>query len=207
MNSKREVSESHLSPMDAYRTEEKQCLPEFQPQNPSVHSYLFGSDFVSVDDLGKVLVMSVPLLPLKEVFRSKCTSANSVDLLNCSKQDAFHFGSSLAEYKEDPMQVKCVKATGTRCEGDEDMLNEFSDSDTQQELTLVGDERVLPTPISKSKFSDGETNEAPQVVEKKTPLVLVDDSCNDFSEVELSPRLTNLLKSGVVPESPTDGTG
>ncbi|KAJ6693636.1 hypothetical protein OIU85_004417 [Salix viminalis] len=39
-----------------------QCCGSYQAKSSSAHPYLFGSDYVSVDSLGKVLILYVPLV-------------------------------------------------------------------------------------------------------------------------------------------------
>lgn len=203
--SQREVSESHVSPLNPPKTE-KRCFTRSQGANTSVHSYLFGSDFVSIDVCGRVLVLSVPLSHLKDVH-SKCTRASTAGLQNCYKQDAVQVGNSLAECGIETKRAIYFNARPTVSEGNDMVDIEFSDSDTQQGRPVDVDFKVCQTPICSRKLVEEETSEALPVGENRTALILSDDSGNDVEDVELSPRLTSLLKSGVVPESPTNDTG
>ncbi|XP_074371460.1 LOW QUALITY PROTEIN: DEAD-box ATP-dependent RNA helicase FANCM-like [Apium graveolens] len=206
-NSQREVSESHVSPLNHYKVEEKQCFTRSQRATTHVHSYLFGSDFVSVDVLGRVLVVSVPLPPLKDVH-SKCKSARSADLENCYKQDAAQVGDSLAECRIEIKQANHFNATPTVQEGNGMVDIEFLDSDTQQGKSVDVDFSVSQTPVCSRKLVKEDISEGLPVKVNGTALILSDDdSENDFEDAELGPRLTSLLKSGVVPESPTNDTG
>jgi len=88
IRSQREVLDSEVSPRKITRTKEKHIVPDFCIENRPVHSYIFGSDYVSLDAFGKVLILSVPLLPLKDGSHSKCTIASSTKSLNSLKQDS-----------------------------------------------------------------------------------------------------------------------
>ncbi|KAA8546304.1 hypothetical protein F0562_002957 [Nyssa sinensis] len=227
VHSPRKVSDSDMLPMamETSSTMEKHCMPDFEGLNPTRHSYLFGSDFVSVDALGDVVIVSVPLLPLKEVSHSKYTSASCTMFLNCLKQDSFHFRDSPGDHKEITTPIKAssgpTASTHTKCAENKNMLtsrlcnSDGGDSTSDrilQKLSHSGDsigDRIHQTPISCGNLSNGgdSTGETPNVVENKTPILLADESSNDFRDIELSPRLTNFIKSGFVPESPIDDTG
>ncbi|KAK1403680.1 ATP-dependent DNA helicase mph1 [Heracleum sosnowskyi] len=204
-NSQTEVLESHVSPLNPPKTEEKRCSARSRGENASVHSYLFGSDFVSIDVLGRVLVLSVPLPPLKDAH-SKCTSA-STGLQNYHKQDAAQVGDLLAECGIETKRVNYFNATPTVCKGNDVVEMEFSDSDTQQGMSIDVEYELSQNPICSRKLVKEENSEVLHVRENRTALILSDDSENDVEDAELSPRLTSLLKSGVVPESPTNDTG
>ncbi|XP_059630912.1 DEAD-box ATP-dependent RNA helicase FANCM [Cornus florida] len=212
-HSLRVASDSDV-PMECTRTQEKHCMPSFQDQNPATHSYLFGSDFVSVDALGRVLVVSVPLLPLKEDSDSNCTTASSTALLNYLKENSFHLKASPGNCKENTMQVKAVcdpiASTHTICMEFENLpTSRFCNPGSQLEKLLDVTEGILVTPISKGNISNegDSTGETPNVTVNKTPMLLADESDIDFGELELSPRLTSFIKSGVVPESPVHEAG
>lgn len=72
-----------------------------------------------------------------------------------------------------------------------------------QEETCEGDETIPETPIAKRNVSNEGAN-AGETVEIETSA----DACiNNMRDEELSPRLTNFIESGVVPESPIDERG
>lgn len=78
----------------------------------------------------------------------------------------------------------------------------------QQENAVDVDDKILQTPVSKMNSSnEGEyvILETPQ--EKKRKVQLIDDSSNGLQDFELSPRLSNFIKAGVVPESPIHYAG
>lgn len=78
----------------------------------------------------------------------------------------------------------------------------------QQENAVDVDDKILQTPVSKMNSSNkGEDIilETPQ--EKKRKVQLTDYSSNGLRDFELSPRLSNFIKAGVVPESPIDYAG
>ncbi|KAK9270011.1 hypothetical protein L1049_025584 [Liquidambar formosana] len=210
----RNVSDFEVSPTGISKTKEKHNMPDLRGQSSSAHSYLFGSDYVSVDALGMVLILSVPQLPSKEVSHSKCTSASSTLLPNCFKQDSCHFSILPGDYKELSLQEKSVanltNSTQTICTKNENVLiSRLCNSDVWREKTVDGIEKIPETQNLKNSLSnEGDSMAGTSVVvENKTPILLADDFSNDFRDAELSPRLTNLIKSGVVPESPIHDSG
>ena len=208
----RELSYSEESPIRNTKTKEKHSMSSSQGNNPHVHSYLFGSDFVSVDTLGNVLILSVPLIPSKEVSHSKCASASSSMLLNCLKQDSCHSGTSQGQHKGQSMEEKAVANLRTsgqaRCTMDETLLiSKLHYSLGQQEKKLDGVEEIVQTPILKGSLSHEGDTAVETLVANKTPIFLAAESSDDIGDTDLSPRLTNLIKSGVVPESPINESG
>ncbi|XP_034676196.1 DEAD-box ATP-dependent RNA helicase FANCM isoform X2 [Vitis riparia] len=208
----RELSYSEESPIRNTKTKEKHSMSSSQGNNPHVHSYLFGSDFVSVDTLGNVLILSVPLIPSKEVSHSKCASASSSMLLNCLKQDSCHSGTSQGQHKGQSMEEKAVANLRTsgqaRCTMDETLLiSKLHNSLGQQEKKLDGVEEIVQTPILKGSLSHEGDTAVETLVANKTPIFLAAESSDDIGDTDLSPRLTNLIKSGVVPESPINESG
>ncbi|KAE8022325.1 hypothetical protein FH972_008133 [Carpinus fangiana] len=212
IRSQREVLDSEVSPRKIIRTKEKRIVPDFCRENPPVHSYIFGSDYVSVDTFGKVLILSVPLLPLKEGSHSKGTIASSTKSLNFLKQDSCYLRTSSEGNKELVMQTMAVVeiTSPTRCIKDETLpTSGLCDSDVQHEKTLDEFENSPETPPLKGNLSNerDSAGETPDVVEIKAPLPLADECTDEFRNIELSPRLTNLIKCGVVPESPVNDRG
>ncbi|KAL6318094.1 hypothetical protein AAG906_035239 [Vitis piasezkii] len=208
----RELSYSEESPVRNTKTKEKHSMSSSQGNNPHVHSYLFGSDFVSVDTLGNVLILSVPLIPSKEVSHSKCASASSSMLLNCLKQDSCHSGTSQGQHKGQSMEENAVANLRTsgqaRCTMDETLLiSKLHHSLGQQEKKLDGVEEIVQTPILKGSLSHEGDTAVETLVANKTPIFLAAESSDDIGDTDLSPRLTNLIKSGVVPESPINESG
>lgn len=178
------------------------------------HSYLFGSDYVSVDALGKVLIISVPLLPLKEVSHSKSTSASTTLVLNCPKQNSCCLKASGHDYKELAMQGKAAldrtSSSETQCMTDVALaISRISNSKTEQEKTLNQVETIPETPILNRILSnEGDcVGDAPDLLGIKASFPQADKNSNNFNDTELSPRLTNMIQSGVVPESPVNNSG
>ncbi|XP_057504285.1 DEAD-box ATP-dependent RNA helicase FANCM isoform X2 [Actinidia eriantha] len=195
----RKISNSDPLPKETFATEEKHSLSDCHGKNPPVHSYLFGSDFASVDSLGRVLILSVPLIPINKVSRSKCTSVSNRVLLP-------------EDYKEMNVRTKYFSdqtdSSRTGCKENKSMpTSESCYSDAQQENKLDEGEKILLTPVSKVNLSNEVESIVETPCENKTEVLLVDDSTNDLRDVELSPRLSDFIKSGVVPESPIDYTG
>ncbi|KAF3445456.1 hypothetical protein FNV43_RR10632 [Rhamnella rubrinervis] len=190
------------SPTLTLETKEKHSACDFpcQREKASGHSYLFGSDFISVDAHGKVIIVSVPLLPFKEVLHSKHLSANNNIFLASLNQDSLHLRTSVEEHNEVTSPTRYMKngtASSILCH-----------SDTWKEKTFDGAEKIPETPILKRNVSDGDGASAiPDSLEIKALKLLPDECSNGVGDTELSPRLTNMIKSGVVPESPINNSG
>ncbi|KAI3744811.1 hypothetical protein L1987_57904 [Smallanthus sonchifolius] len=135
------------------------------------HSFLFGSDFTTVDSNGSILILSVPHFPLKP---TKSSIPENTLFLYCLKS-----ANSKASSEDHPAIALDVNE-------DDLVVTSFNDL---QEDKLDGDARV------NSEILKGENNGT------VIPNVVVDDS-HSVEAGDLSPRLTNLLMSGVVPESP-----
>ncbi|KAB1210893.1 Fanconi anemia group M protein [Morella rubra] len=208
IKSQREVMSSEGSPREILRYEERHSVHDFCGPNPPAHSYLFGSDNVSVDAFEKVLILSVPIVPQ----HSKCTTASSAGSLNCLKQGSCHLKISAEDDKDLTLQDTDIgKITSpARCIRRETLpTSGLFSSDAPKENTLKWVENSPETPILNGAISDGGvcTSESPNVAKIKAPLLVPDECGNNFIDIELSPRLTNLIKRGFVPESPIADRG
>lgn len=208
----RKLTDSEAVTVTSLRTEEKHRMPDFFSKSPAAHSYLFGSDFVSVDALGKVLIMSLPSLSLKGLSPSKKIRATSTVLVNHWKQDSFHSKTSDRNSDELTMQAKAVEeltTSQTTCKGDGAVsISRFCKSDALLAKPLDGLEKIFESPVlRRNQLQQGDSNCEMLDVEIKEPVLLVDEDNDDLQDSELSPRLTNLIKSGVVPESPINESG
>ncbi|BAT91404.1 hypothetical protein VIGAN_06272800 [Vigna angularis var. angularis] len=76
---------------------------------------------------------------------------------------------------------------------------------TWREETCEDDEGIHETPIYKRRVSN--EGQMENLMEIETSSLVADACINDMKDEELSPRLTNFIKSGVVPESPIDERG
>ncbi|KAK3229964.1 hypothetical protein Dsin_001845 [Dipteronia sinensis] len=209
----KKVTYSELSPIGTLRTTEKHSVPHFYGKCPTAHSYLFCSDFVSVDALGNVLIVSLPALPFKEFSHSKCLRASNTLLLNHMKQDSFNLKTSDGNCNELTMQAKAiaeVTTSQTTCINNGALpISKLFESDEQEDKRLDDFEKILETPIvNRKQLNEGDiSSETLDVVEIKELTQLADEYNDVLSDTDLSPRLTNLIKSGVVPESPINGSG
>lgn len=191
--SPKEVTEPDTSPVRILGTEKKHSLPGFCSKSSVAHSYLFGSDFVSVDALGNVLIAPPPALFFQELLHSKCISANGTLLRNHWKEDSSHLKTFDKNYDELGMEAKTVAEQPTSqatCIKNVSLQISSPNFEAQQEKAVEGD------------MAD-ETFE----VEIKEPSLQADKYSNYLIDSELSPRLTNLIKTGVVPESPINDRG
>ncbi|KAL5097685.1 hypothetical protein RYX36_002012 [Vicia faba] len=87
--------------------------------------------------------------------------------------------------------------------------NTFCDTGECQEETADGDETIPETLDAKRNLSNegAIATEIANSVEKQTSSLAADACDNGMRDEELSPRLTNLIISGVVPESPIEERG
>ncbi|EXB22639.1 Fanconi anemia group M protein [Morus notabilis] len=184
-------------------TKEKPSVCAFPQQSPDGHSYYFGPDYISVDAFGNVLILSVPLLTFKEVSHPKHTSER-----NCLKQVSWHLNNVEVD-KDLPVQAGALEdliTSQTRCPKDGSPRS-ICDSDALQEKGIHGIERVPQTPIKKGNLEDEDSITETPDSKIKALRFLPDEYCNESRDIELSPRLTNMIISGVVPESPVNIKG
>ncbi|KAJ9167176.1 hypothetical protein P3X46_021846 [Hevea brasiliensis] len=187
--SQKKVTDSEVSSLKSLRTKEQNVLDP-QGQRPAGHSYLFGSEFV--------------LLPLKEASQTNCTSPSATVLLNCLKPNSCHLKNPGKNYEEQTVQGKSspdIITSWVQCETSVALA--MSKSNLQQETTLDQVEKFPETSVLKKIISnEGDcVGEALNCLEIKVPSLHADEYDNSN---ELSPRLTNMIQSGFVPESPID---
>ncbi|XP_043712044.1 DEAD-box ATP-dependent RNA helicase FANCM isoform X2 [Telopea speciosissima] len=196
------------SPQGTTRRKEEIYKPDFLAQKPPPHCFLFAADFVSIDAHGRVLIASVPVLPLvRKASSSETVKSDSKELLSCMKQDPSHMIAS-GDHSEAHIQTKpnFINSAETKCINQDSELNSclgnFNDS---RENSLHGlKSTVLRTPKPHRMFavnSEDITLVTPDTA-KRLPTLSANESSSDCRDVELSPRLTNLMERGVVPESP-----
>ncbi|KAI3464359.1 hypothetical protein Pfo_021022 [Paulownia fortunei] len=175
-------------------------IEDFHKQKPCLHALLFGSEFVSVDDVGNVLVLSLPQLPLES--NSKC-------IVDSSMASVYQLMQDSEDHEENTVQARGNPSSHSRSPEVENLLeSSLCNPDKQKGKLLSGAEEILHTPVSsrmpKETDISGEDN---NVVLDRTLMPLPDESNNDFRDSDLSPRLTNFIKSGIVPESPVNNSG
>lgn len=160
-------------------------MQDIHGQNSVAHSFLFDSEFVSVDDRGRVLVLSLSQLPL--ISLSKSTIGSNMEFVSNLMQDSSGnlmqdssgFEASTKDFKEKTVQAKGTSTSQTRS--------------TEVENSLSSSR--------KSNEKDSYDKDA-KVERNRISMDIDDEENNDLRDFELSPRLTNFIKSGVVPESP-----
>ncbi|OVA08698.1 Helicase [Macleaya cordata] len=212
--SERKIADVEASPTVVSNCNEKNDLPYFTRQNRSVHCFLYGEDFVSVNAIGMVSILSVPDLPfLKVAPPHKSTTTNSTELLNPRKQNSIPSSTSPGDYMEVNMQARSIETStnpaGARLSDHKPVLSSrFCNSGDHQEKAFHGVEsNVLSTPSPKRHLnSEDIIFETPASAGKKIPIILADEPTSDFRDMEMSPRLTNMVEEGVVPESPIGET-
>ncbi|KAL3845636.1 hypothetical protein ACJIZ3_003039 [Penstemon smallii] len=180
-NLQTEVQENDTEFGEIARTEDVH-IEDLHKQKPCLHMLLFDSEFVSVDDFGNVLVLSLPQLPLDS--HSKCVHDNTL----------------LA--KGNPSsQSGCT-------EGENSLESRLRNSGAEKGELLSLPEKIFQSPVSTKKSKDKRISGEDRNVEYDTTLMQLDDESSDeLKDSELSPRLTNFIKSGIVPESPINNAG
>ncbi|CAA3017902.1 DEAD-box ATP-dependent RNA helicase FANCM isoform X2 [Olea europaea subsp. europaea] len=173
---KTELPETDAELVDISRTKDM-SMQDIHGQNSVAHSFLFDSEFVSVDDRGRVLVLSLSQLPL--ISLSKSTIGSNMEFVSNLMQDSSGFEASTKDFKEKTVQAKGTSTSQTRS--------------TEVENSLS----------SSRKSNEKDSYDKDAKVERNRISMDIDDEENDdLRDFELSPRLTNFIKSGVVPESP-----
>ncbi|CAI9754308.1 unnamed protein product [Fraxinus pennsylvanica] len=173
---KTELPETDAELVDISRTKDI-SMQDIHGKNSVAHSFLFDSEFVSVDDLGRVLVLSLSQLPL--ISHSKSTIGGKMEFVSNLMQDSSGFEASTKDFKEKTVLAKGISIPQTGL--------------TEAENSL---------PSSRKSNEKDSYDKDPKVERNRVSMDLDDEENNDLRDSELSPRLTNFIKSGVVPESP-----
>lgn len=186
----KEVIDLEASPIKSLRTKELHSMPSPHLEKLPAHSYLFSSDFVSVDSNGNVVVFTVPSLNFKHTspYNERQRSSMKLDSTTIQNLD-------------------------TQAKADANLMTlptcRFHVFDSQKEKMLEKAEKISETLTERGSQSDGgDSNCAtPDAEESKKSSPCSDLDINDFGDAELSPRLTNMIKTGFVPESPVTERG
>ncbi|KAI3951546.1 hypothetical protein MKX01_018662 [Papaver californicum] len=209
------ITTEESSPVVAPNGNERSGLPCLTSQDPSMHCFLYSEGFVSVHAAGMVSILSVPDLPFKKAT-PPCMSAatESAELLNTVKQKLGPSRLSPGDYLEFNPRTKRIRVSATSNEAGA-MNNELLlspkayNSIGNQENVIHGVERdILVTPSPKKILSSSEEIifETPGTA-NKYPILNTNEPPSDLKVMALSPRLTNMVEEGVVPESPVGGSG
>ncbi|XP_042481041.1 DEAD-box ATP-dependent RNA helicase FANCM isoform X2 [Macadamia integrifolia] len=208
-NIQRDISHE-ASPQGTTRSKEEIYEPDSLTQKHPPHCFLFAADFVSIGAHGRVLIASVPVLPLARKS-NETVKSDSKDLLRCMKQDPFPMISS-GDHSETHIQTKpnLINSAETRCKNHDSVLNScLGNCNDRRENSLHGlESTVLRTPKPYRMFvvnSEDSTLVTPDTA-NRPPTLFANESASDCKDVELSPRLTNLMERGLVPESPIGET-
>ncbi|KAG5233213.1 DEAD-box ATP-dependent RNA helicase FANCM [Salix suchowensis] len=171
--SQEKVVDSEESPIQTLRPDNEHSMLNLNKPSHPAHSYLFGSDYVSVDSLGKVQIMSVPLFPTEEATHSKGQS---------SQKD-----KELTTPHKSSMDLTTLRHKKTL-----DLM------ETIPEASVL--KRNLPN-------EEDCASKSLDVLGIKASSLQADEFNKKFKDSELSPRLTNMIQSGIVPESPINDHG
>ncbi|XP_010256473.1 PREDICTED: uncharacterized protein LOC104596846 isoform X2 [Nelumbo nucifera] len=206
--SQRKSTEFESSPTGISRNNKENLMPD-RSQKPPMHCFLFGADFVSVDACGRVSIVCVPTLPfMRETSPYRNAPSDSRELLKCMKQDSCSLRKSNEDYNGINVKYNAELSNSprTKLRSENSILNStFCNLAAHEEHSIHGTERtILQTPIScrNKKSSDNTTIVGCANTRTNAQTLLAKESNSDFRDVELSPRLTNLMERGIVPESP-----
>ncbi|CAN4081441.1 unnamed protein product [Withania somnifera] len=175
----------------------------FRGEHSHAHGFLFDSEFVSVDDHGWVIVSSVAQLSLKETLGSKFTSTGLFEKFSLPEKDPLLGKVSANELEENTDGVKGVSSSQTVTTEKFNLEASricVSDAKQQNLIDTCGrnfgstDHKVKPEGKSIGENLEGQIQGTPTGA---------DEPDKTFRDMELSPRLTNFIKCGFVPESPT----
>ncbi|CAH9136790.1 unnamed protein product [Cuscuta epithymum] len=202
----RELLENDKSPVPVKTiAEAMSSVNEFTGRTSHAHLSLFESELVKVDNLGNVLVLSVPQLSTKAVSESKLVDTDVLPSKLSTEDACDHFMSPVdlileknqgfegkhadhgERMKEHVLVVSRLRNDVDECQGDGSQS-----------------ERVPESPFSQVESKDISVGEHPEaIITDSTDVSLNEELSYDSEDVEAhSPRLTNFIKSGVVPESP-----
>ncbi|KAJ6383682.1 hypothetical protein OIU78_027052 [Salix suchowensis] len=191
--SQEKVVDSEESPIQTLRPDNEHSMLNLNKPSHPAHSYLFGSDYVSVDSLGKVQIMSVPLFPTEEATHSKGQSSQKDKELTTPHKSSMDLTTAETQYK--------INATLA--------ISRSSNSISQQEKTLDLMETIPEASVLERNLPNEEAcaSKSLDVLGIKALSLQADEFNKKFKDSELSPRLTNMIQSGIVPESPINDHG
>ncbi|KAL8485930.1 hypothetical protein ACS0TY_028004 [Phlomoides rotata] len=171
-------------------------IEDFHKPKTCLHTFIFDSEFVSVDNAGNVLVLSLPQLPLESM---------SQRIEGSNMTSTYHLINNNKDHEENLVEGEGDPSWHPRSP---EVAHEFyiCNPDAENGKSFSGEEEVPHTPVSSRKVSDlcGQDH---NVMHDKMLMPLAHELSSDFIDLELSPRLTNFIKSGIVPESPVHNSG
>ncbi|KAJ0235600.1 DEAD-box ATP-dependent RNA helicase FANCM [Hirschfeldia incana] len=174
--SQRKAKQAVESPTSTLETTEN----DFEASSPR-HCYLFSSECASVDTLGKVFVLPVPLSFSSNVPGSDYVGREKeFSSPNRSHIDVVPIDSS-SKHQQDNISCKLKQGFLPDCA-----------NETLESQSLL---KRHSTDVGKADIDNfaGE--------------IMISSDEDDCEDLELSPRLTNFIKSGVVPDSPVYDQG
>ncbi|KAK4794259.1 hypothetical protein SAY86_012253 [Trapa natans] len=182
---------------------DKHELLELQHGNHPTHSSLFGSDFVAVDTLGNVSILLVPPFYIMEASHTK-HNAISVEQPKYLMTD-----NEKSHISAEPTKLQARTAKDA---SEQPLSPNFSVMIETRLQFGLHEPNWQNGPVDAAEKSMERTyvDEMPREMDSPicTPdgIVVKGSLVDDAMETELSPRLTNYIESGVVPESPVGGT-
>ncbi|KAF9608476.1 hypothetical protein IFM89_009842 [Coptis chinensis] len=184
----------------------KHHISDSPSQNCPIHFSHFENAYVSVKRSGTVSIAYVPSLP----FVKESHLRNRTELLNTVKKNSSLSTTSTGDHCELSMQMNLANPA------DSNGINNcftpgsrFCFLNSLQKAVPPGVEEVVLTPSPKRSCINSEVIivETPTSTRRNLPILLANDSTSDVKDIEMSPRLTNMVEKGVVPESPLAENG
>ncbi|KAG6578303.1 DEAD-box ATP-dependent RNA helicase FANCM, partial [Cucurbita argyrosperma subsp. sororia] len=171
------------------------------------HPSNIGSGFVSVDAMGEDQISRFPVFSSKEILHSNSVDACSKILLSSPE-----LGSWRVRTAQD-LIVRSEAVDEPTTSQTKFLQNEVLPSPETDDATVLEDKAVnqiekihQSTVLKRTFFNEGDNTDEKPVVLEIEPQFPPADECS-IVETQLSPRLTNLIESGFVPDSPIDECG
>ncbi|KAG7015875.1 DEAD-box ATP-dependent RNA helicase FANCM, partial [Cucurbita argyrosperma subsp. argyrosperma] len=171
------------------------------------HPSNIGSGFVSVDAMGEDQISRFPVFSSKEILHSNSVDACSKILLSSPELGSWRVRTSL------DLIVRTEAVDEPTTSQTKFLQNEVLPSPETDDATVLEDKAVnqiekihQSTVLKRTFFNEGDNTDEKPVVLEIEPQFPPADECS-IIETQLSPRLTNLIESGFVPDSPIDECG
>ncbi|XP_022939321.1 DEAD-box ATP-dependent RNA helicase FANCM isoform X3 [Cucurbita moschata] len=192
---------------EAFSVQEKPCIRELFEASQIGKCYGGKRGFVSVDAMGEDQISRFPVFSSKEILHSNSVDACSKILLSSPE-----LGSWRVRTAQD-LIVRTEAVDEPTTSQTKFLQNEVLPSPETDDATVLEDKAVnqiekihQSTVLKRTFFNEGDNTDEKPVVLEIEPQFPPADECS-IIETQLSPRLTNLIESGFVPDSPIDECG
>ncbi|GAB2271922.1 hypothetical protein Dimus_006750 [Dionaea muscipula] len=192
---------------DAVTAPAPPCIsPRKRSDSPApLHSFLFGSKIASVDSHGRVSVACAPLLLLSQTSYSKSRCPRNTALLSCSNEvpgDSNILGKNALDhdgFKNTSVEPESEFSSDPKTPNA--MKTDYAEDCIQQTTDDNNENIFQPPPEAGDPFQISYCGGTPNAMAHKSSMIAAGPNDN-VVDLDLSPRLTNFIESGCVPESP-----